>query len=607
MFNFIFRIYRYLRYIVFAPETNPSPVSPDKYTNNTSSDFKQAKLALDTLILLAARLQALILLVQELLQKGLLKCEINLIKSEIETLEHQLSRLSPLVISYEQNSTGKIDYDLISADLSKNLEFLRDSLKSSDIVIREFNLGCDKQTGCVLLYVDGLTDRNAINNTVLKPLMYDSCLLTKENLIQPNRMDSLQKNLLLASDVTRTSQFSDLLDNLMRGGTILLINGAPEALVISTTKWESRGVEKPELENVVRGPREGFSESLRINTSLLRRKISNPNLRFEEVKIGKQTKTNICIAYLANVADPKLIIEIKKRLSRIHTDAILDSGYIEAFIEDAPYSIFATVANSEKPDVVAAKLLEGRAALLVDGSPIVLTMPMLFIESFQSPEDYYVRPYYASTLRLIRFQAYLSSIFSPGVYVALISFHQVLIPTQLLITLAAGQEKVPFSAALEAFMMGIVFEILREAGVRLPRPVGSAVSIVGALVLGQTAVSAGLIGPIMVIVVAITAITSFVIPSQADSGIILRFIFLFSAGLAGGFGILMALIVILLHLTSLRSFGVPFFSPVAPFSLLGLKDVFARFPLWIMSIRPQVLEQYNSVRQNSGLRPSKPK
>ena len=226
--------------------------------------------------------------------------------------------------------------------------------------------------------------------------------------------------------------------------------------------------------------------------------------------IGRKTKTAVCLVYLKGVANPQVVEEAKRRLERIDTDGILESGYIEQFIEDAPLSIFSTIGNSEKPDTVAAKILEGRIAVLVDGTPFVLTFPMLFIEGFQSSEDYYSRPYYASLVRVIRFIAFMVSVLGPGIYVAVTTFHQELIPTPLLFTIAAAVEGTPFPTMIEVLVMGVIFEILREAGIRLPRPVGQAISIVGALVVGESAVSAGLIGEPVVIVIALTAVSSFV-------------------------------------------------------------------------------------------------
>ncbi|TWH48449.1 spore germination protein [Sporomusa sp. KB1] len=595
MQKIVSRIYNYFRNVIlnFGENQISEHYSSQKYLfNSAEADMVYSAKSLEALLTFAERLLEVMQRTANLLKSSQVNTEIEIIKAELEVLERQFLRLSPLALAYEKNSTGQIEYSPVSSNLSQNLEIMKGILASSDIIIREFDFGLTKRKGS-LIYVDGLTDKEIINNNILTPLM------RRENQDKYHlpTIDIIQKEVLTVGDIKKSDQMSDLKNYLLAGESILFIDGISEALIINTAKWETRGVEKPDTDNVVRGPREGFSESIQINLPLLRRKIHNSYLRFEIIKIGHQTKTDVCIAYLSNVANDKLVEEIKIRLNRINTDAILDSGYIEAFIEDSPYSIFATIANSEKPDIVAAKLLEGRAAILVDGSPIALTVPTLLIESFQSPEDYYVRPYFGSLLRLIRFLAYFISVFSPAVYVALITFHQELIPTPLLIAFAAGRGKVPFPAVFEALAMGAVFEILREAGVRLPRPVGSAVSIVGALVIGQTAVSAGLISPIMVIVVGITAISSFVIPAQADSSVIVRLCLLLAAGIAGGFGILMVTLTFLLHLASLRSFGIPFLSPFAPLSLSGLKDAFFRVPLWAMTKRPAILNPSDIIRQ----------
>lgn len=500
---------------------------------------------------------------------------------------------------FEKTTSGPI-----MQSLGENLENLRNILNnSSDIVVCEFDFGDNRKTKGALLYIDGMVDKDTLQKNVLQPLMYDALLLTEKSSVDLSDADIIYKNLLTACDKLKVALLRDMLDYLMTGCTILLIDGSEEALVINAKKWESRGVDEPETETIVRGPREGFTEDLRVNMTLLRRKIKNTDFCFEIMKIGEKTKTEVCIAYLKSIADPGLIKEIKARLQRIRTDAILESGYIEQFIEDAPYSIYPTIGNSEKPDKVAAKILEGRAAILVDGTPFVLTAPMLFIESLQTAEDYYSRTFFSSFIRMIRFISYIISIFSPAIYVALTVFHQELIPTKLLVSIAAGREPVPFPAVVEAGFMVVTFDILREAGVRLPRPVGSAVSIAGALVLGQSAVTAGLISPIMVIVVATTAISSFVVPAQTDSASILRYIYLALAGLAGGFGIIMGLLVNLTYITSVRSFGTPYFSPIAPLVFSDLKDTFIRMPLWTLNKRPRSITGRDSERQGIELAP----
>ncbi len=484
------------------------------------------------------------------------------------------------------------------ASLEKNLKLVKLRLgESSDIVIKEFQIDGDKCLRGALIMVDGLVNQDNVNLSILKPMMYEAGLKMKFDDTGRPDIESLSAEFLSVGDVKSVPDVDSMLGDVLSGNTVLLLDKAKTALTIGLRKWEKRSVNEPETESVVRGPREGFVETLRVNTSLLRRKLKTPNLRMEAMKIGRQTQTDVCIAYIQDIVKEGLVEEVKNRLKAISTDSILDSGYIEAYIEDAPYSIFATVNNSERPDTVAARLLEGRAAIIVDGSPFVLTVPMLYIESFQSPEDYYIRPYYASALRLIRVFCFLITILAPALYVALTTFHQELIPTQLLFTMTAGLSGVPFPAMVEALIMVLMFDILKEAGIRLPKPIGSAVSIVGALVIGQSAVQAGIIGPFMIIVVSITAIASFVVPAQTDSISLMRYIFLILAGFLGGFGIIMALLFFLIYLVSLKSFGVDYLAPITPLSRQGMKDCFVRMPLWKMIIRPGELAGSNHVRR----------
>ena len=495
----------------------------------------------------------------------------------------------------------------ILPDLEKNLEVIKGLLhESSDVTIHEFNFVHDRRFKGALIFINSIADKAEIHKNILQPLMYDVLLLQNNAEMDFTKIDTIKKNLISITDNLKVTLLSDLLDNLLAGAAILLVNGSKEALAIKSGKREARSIEEPGTEAVVRGPREGFIENVNVNIALIRNKIKDPDLCVEKFVIGDKSKTDVYIVYIKSVANPKLIDEIRIRLKRIKIDAILESGYIEQFIEDSPYSVFPTISNSEKPDKVAAKMLEGRAAILVDGTPFVLVVPMVFIESFQSVEDYYARPFLASVTRVIRFLSYIISTLGPAIYVALTVFHQELIPTQLLISIAEGRERVPFPAILEAFLMIFTFDILREAGVRLPKPVGQTVGIVGALVLGQASVEAGLISPIMVIVVSATAIASFAVPAQTDSGTILRYIYLALAGIAGGFGVIMGLLATLIHLASLRSFGTPYLWPIVPLNLSGLKDVFIRMPLWTMSKRPKAIvwDDCDSYNQSSDLMPS---
>lgn len=493
----------------------------------------------------------------------------------------------------------------LGPSLSDNLKLLKQELGQNPYIIYRYFQIADS-TKAALVYVNGLVDKTVLNESILHPLMYDTRLLQNVPAKVPPDIDILGSSLLAICEVEKAGLLAEIIEGCLSGQTALLVNGSRQALLLSTQGWKTRAISEPLTEAVVRGPRESFTETILTNIALLQRKIKNPALTLEKLKVGRQTRTEVCIAYLKGIANPGLIAEIKARLGRIDVDAILESGYIEQYIEDNPYSPFATIANSEKPDVVAAKLLEGRAAILVDGTPFVLTVPMLFIESFQSSEDYYSRPFYTGIIRMLRFVAFAVSVLGPAVYVALTTFQQEFIPTALLLTMAAAREGVPFPAVVEALIMGIAYELLREAGIRLPRPVGQTISIVGALVIGEAAVSAGIIGAPMVIVVSLTAIASFVVPAQTDVQSILRIGLLILAAVMGPFGIAIGLLMILIHLCSLRSFGSPYLAPLAPLIPGDLKDSFVRAPLYSMIKRPRTISKQEPKRQNRDQGPHKP-
>jgi spore germination protein KA len=338
---------------------------------------------------------------------------------------------------------------------------------------------------------------------------------------------------------------------------------------------------------------------LRINTSLVRRKIKDPRLWLETISIGSITKTNVTMMYLNGIAKPSVIDEARSRLKAIDIDGVLEGGYIEEQIEDSKYSIFPTVFNTELPDSVAAQLLEGKVAILVDGTPNVLLVPTQFVSFVQSSEDYYQRALYSSLLRLLRFVSGFISLLLPSLYIAITTFHRDMLPTSLLISLAAQREGVPFPAFIEAVAMEITFEILREAGLRMPRAIGQAVSVVGTLVIGQAAVEAGIVSAAMVIVVSVTAISTFTVPAYSMSIPVrmLRFAFMGLAASFGLFGIIMGFFTLLLHLCSLRSFGEPYMAPLSPFIAAEQQDALIRLPRWLHFKRPSSTQKGNRNRQ----------
>ncbi|WP_102345051.1 spore germination protein [Bacillus sp. Marseille-P3661] len=521
----------------------------------------------------------------------------------------QNKQAAPNSNTVEQLPTTQ-DHNLIDKNLNYNINTLKSILgKSDDVKYREIEFVSTKKVNVFICFIDGLVSEAYINLHVVKSLMEPDFTVMSNRYSFAETEDFLtilKKRILSTSSIKEERKIDAVTESILMGETLVLIEGYDTALLVSTQGYEARNVEEPDTESSVRGPREGFNEILKVNTSLIRRKINNPNLIFEGMKLGKQTKTNIRIGYINGIANPKVVDEVKKRLNAIDTDIILESGYIEQFIEDHPYSIFPTVANSEKPDKIAGKLLEGRVAVFCDGTPFVLTVPHVFVENLQVGEDYYSRPYLSSLIRLLRLLSLFLTVATPAIYIALTTFHHEMVPALLLTTMAAAEEKVPFPTFIEAMLMAIVFEILREAGVRMPRPVGAAISIVGALVIGEAAVQAGFVSAPMVIVVALTGICGFVVPSLNDANILSRFLLMILAGALGLYGILMGFLMLLGHMCSLRSFGTPYLSPQAPIIWSEWKDSLIRMPLWFHKSRPQTITWKKSKKQNLQNKPTKP-
>ncbi|MGX6445758.1 spore germination protein [Neobacillus sp. K501] len=496
----------------------------------------------------------------------------------------------------------KVDSENISANVTDVLENIKTTMgNSSDIVTRNFKTGKDGSIEIGIAYTDGLADKTFVQDFIIEPLMTDLRITQLDVKVTrgADLFDVIRDFNLLSGDMKEISDLKTLYTNLLSGDTIVLIGGYSKGFAVSSRGWEGRGVQEPSSQTVVRGPKDGFSETLRTNTSLIRRRIKNTDLWIETLPVGERTQTDVAILYIKDIANEKIVNEIRTRIKRIKTDAILESGYIEEMIQDETFTVFPTIHNSERPDAASAALLEGRIVIIVDGTPFVLIAPAVFVQFFQSSEDYYQRADISTLLRLLRFFCLFLALITPSAYVAVTTFHQEMLPTLLLINLAAQREGVPFPAVVEALMMEITFEILREAGVRMPRAVGSAISIVGALVLGQAAVEAGIVSAAMVIIVSLTAIASFVCPSfnMAIAIRILRFVFMLLAATFGLFGIIMGLIIMVAHLASLRSFGVPYLSPMAPFIAADQKDVFLRVPQWRMFSRPRLISQKDIVRE----------
>ncbi|HBV98979.1 MAG TPA: spore germination protein [Desulfotomaculum sp.] len=496
----------------------------------------------------------------------------------------------------------------VSKRLAENLDILKNVLGlNSDVVFRTFRIELANRAEAVLVYVDGMIEKKIISAEIIKPLMLESRMAgmgcSKEQLL-----DLVENSGITASGVKHANFMGNVVASVLYGDAALFVDGLDLGLIIDVKDWPARSIEEPPSEVLVRGPREGFTETLRTNTSLIRRKLRTPDLLFRDIQVGRLTNTSVTIAYIKGLADPSLVAEVISRISRIEIDGVLESGYLEEFIEDSPFSPFPQVLHTERPDKVAASLLEGRVAILTDGTPIAMVAPASFITFMQSPEDYYERFYLSTAIRWVRYIGFVISLVLPSLYIAITTFHQEMIPTRLLISLAAAREGMPFPALVEALLMEFTFEALREAGIRLPRAVGQAVSIVGALVIGQAAIQANIVSPLMVIVVAVTGIASFMNPAFniALTMRLLRFPMMLLAGTLGLFGVMAGILAILIHMAGLRSFGIPYTASISPLHLSDMKDVAIRAPWWAMDRRPVEISSKNRRRQSPGLKPSPP-
>jgi spore germination protein KA len=480
----------------------------------------------------------------------------------------------------QPNSEAEKTIELLTASLSANLDHIkREFSDSPDLVIKEFRIELLKSEAC-LVYMNGLIKESEIEAKIITALTHDIQIEGRQT---PQALLELLSLKAPVSKIGFKNEVSEIRDSILAGDTVLLSNGLAKALIFDTKGGATRAINEPVNEALVKGSHEGFVESLPINITLLRRRINNSNLVFNMVRLGKKTRTEVGIAYLKGVADERLVAEVHQRIKRINCDQILGTQDIEEYIMDTPFSPFRTIAYSERPEVVAAKVLEGKVGLLVNGTPVVLTMPMFFIESLQNPDDYHVHFYYGTLLRWLRFLAYFLSIFSPALYVALLTFHLELIPSPLLITLVSMEKNVPFSPVMEALLMGVIVEILRMGGIWLPRMGREVVSILVLMLIGLALVTSNLVAVPFVVVVAITQFASFTIPFQEEASAFVRLFLVVLAGSSGLFGVLIGSLVILMHLISLRSFGLPYLAPLTPFNPQKLKDSLIRAPAWLVN------------------------
>ncbi|MFO7247554.1 MAG: spore germination protein [Bacillota bacterium] len=499
---------------------------------------------------------------------------------------------------FEQKIEVRAEDTPVHTRVNVNVARIRDWLGNPpDLQVRHLHI--HGKTPAAVVYIEVLVDARHLNEHVLEPLLGEY-----GGGAGPYVGAAKLRDLLEVGSLREVDRMADALRALLSGYAILFLQGASRAVAVDIKGWEKRSVEEPSTESAVRGPREGLLENAHVNLGLLRARLRDPDLRVERRVFGQRTQTDVYILYIDGIVNLQALAELKQRLDNLHIDGILDSGYLEELIEDASWSPFPQVQATERPDKVAAHLLEGKIALLVNGSPFALIVPAVFHQFYHAAEDYYERALIASLVRVIRLFSLIISLLLPSLYIAFVSFHPEMLPTELAIAMAAGRATVPFPSIVEALMMEVMIEILREASVRLPGPIGPTIGIVGGLVIGESAVRAGLVSPLMVIIVGVTTIGSFAIPSYSAAIPLrmLRFPLMFLAASFGLYGLMIGVLLILMHLSTLKSFGVPYLAPITPFRPADSKDILLRFPWTYLRTRPQFFRPRQDVRNTSSTR-----
>lgn len=465
--------------------------------------------------------------------------------------------------------------------------------KNKDLNTRDLYIKSLGKDG-VLIFLDEMVDSKIIEKEVITPLIKEDV-----NGINEDPLTILKKRILTVIKVEEVTSLKDTIDKIVDGNTILLVDGVPGALSLSTIGFEHRSVDKPTNENVIKGPKEAFIESSKINRSLIRRQVKSENLVTESIEIGRSQITTVYMLYLENVANIDLVATVRTRLQNIKAESVMNLSSLEQYIEDRPFSLIPTVLNTERPDRAAAFLNDGHIVLLMDNSPSCLIVPITFWGFFHTAEDQYQRWFYGNFIRFIRFIAFCISFAVPGIYLAITNYHPEMIPTDLALSIAGSRETLPFPAILEVILMEVSFELIREGSTRIPTSIGPTIGIVGALILGQAAVEANIVSPILVIVVSITGLSSFAIPEVSFSYTIriARFIVLVFGMVLGFYGISLFATFVIIYLSSITSFGVPYFSPLSPF-FKSSNDFVFRPAIMKQWFRPLNMHPKDKVRQD---------
>ncbi len=471
--------------------------------------------------------------------------------------------------------------------LKERIEGVKNILTSEDILVAEFDSLSGKKFACI--YADGIVDKNMIGELVIKPLKTAGKDITAEG----------AKRMLASPDVKDGKDLPDAVKNISDGNAVLYIDGEEDFYIIGVKLPPGRSVAEPPTQVAVKGPREGFTEDIKINLGLVRKRLKSDKLKIKTITVGKQSQTTVAICYLEGVCPEGLPEKIEKQILNNEIDVIPDSSYVAGFISERPHSLFKRNSTCEKPDIFCAKVSEGRVGLISDGSPIALTVPYMLVEDFQAAEDYYAVKYRSTILRILRLAAVLIGISLPAIYVCAQLFKIQLIPPLLLFKIASSVAGIPLSPSVEIFLTLFVLEVLNEASIRMPKYVGLALSVVGALVLGDTAVKAGIISTPAVIIIAFSAICLYTVPDLVETSTTLRLLFLIVAGSLGTFGLLLTIAFLLCYLVTEQDYGVPLLAPFAPLIARDMKDSYYKADLYTLDKRPRVLRSENKTRMKT--------
>lgn len=470
----------------------------------------------------------------------------------------------------------------IKKELKKSKSYLQKQFSSDDIKELSFTV-CGKEI--YLIFLDGLTNKDSIGRQIMLPL--------KE--LKEVTIESME-GCILEPELTRVTDYEQVIDEVLIGNTVVLADGVAGGISAAAKAFDKRPVAEPPTATVLQGPREGFVETVQTNISLLRRKLRSKDLKFEQYKVGKYSDTLVVVCYVDGVVKKGLKEQIVRRIKQIDIDAVLDSSYVARFLAEHNTSLFKQFGMTEKPDILAARILEGRVGVIVDGSPMVLTAPYILLEDFQSPEDYYVSRYRASIGRGIRLISILISLLAPAFFVAAQLYHLQVIPLTFLLTIVNSIKGIPFSPSSEMFFTLLIFEILNEASVRMPKYVGMVVSIVGGLVLGETAVTAGIISAPTLMIIALSGICLYTVPALEREFSVIRVLLLIVAGALGGYALILSVCALLVYLCAFESFGTPLLAPYAPLVLPDLKDGFIKGNMSDKAYRPLIFGSPNKIR-----------